>query len=71
MSCMSCTSLLGRLPADAVLGAASAPMQAVLCMLAFFTIFWWHGVPLSVVYNHGTQYWMNPESGNDLSFSCW
>lgn len=46
-------------------------MQAVLCMLAFFTIFWWHGVPLSVVYNHGTQYWMNPESGNDLSFSCW
>ena len=46
-------------------------MQSVLCMLAFFTIFWWYGVPLSAVYNMGTQYWMYPDSGRSLSFDCW
>eukprot|EP00775_Hariotina_reticulata_P010474 gene10474-10632_t len=45
-------------------------VEAVMCMLAFFTIFWWNGVPLSVVYNHGTTYWMFPDSAPDLSFNC-
>lgn len=46
-------------------------VQSVLCMISFFTIFWWYGVPLSMVYNHGTEYWMDPGSGRDLSFDCW
>ncbi|KAF8072642.1 Atpalpha [Scenedesmus sp. PABB004] len=33
-------------------------ITAGICMLSFFTIFWWHGVPLSAVYNHGDKYWM-------------
>jgi hypothetical protein len=45
-------------------------LQAVMCMLAFFTIFWWNGVPLSAVYNHGSTYWMFPDSAPDLSFNC-
>lgn len=31
--------------------------QACICMIAFFTVFWWNGVPLSVVYNHGASHW--------------
>jgi len=51
--------------------ASICAVQSTLCMLSFFTIFWWYGVPLSAVYNHGTDYWMNPNSGNNLSFNCW
>lgn len=47
------------------------PVQAFLCMIAFFTLFWWNGVPLSVVYDHGNQYWQDPDSGRDLTVSCW
>lgn len=36
-------------------------------MIAFFTLFWWNGVPLSYVYDKGTNYWMNPDSGNNLN----
>lgn len=43
-------------------------MQALVCMLAFFTIFWWNGVPLSAVYNTGSTNWMYPDSGVDLTF---
>lgn len=50
---------------------AICALQSTLCMLSFFTIFWWYGVPLSAVYNKGTEYWMNPNSGNNLSFNCW
>jgi hypothetical protein len=46
----------------------AATPQASLCMIAFFSIFWWHGVPLSAVYNTGNQYWQYPDSGRSLSF---
>jgi hypothetical protein len=39
-------------------------------MLAFFTIFWSHGVPLSSVYNMGSTYWQYPNSDQSLSFNC-
>jgi magnesium-transporting ATPase (P-type) len=42
---------------------------SVLCMLAFFTIFWWNGVPLSSVYNHGTDNWMFPDTQGDLTIT--
>lgn len=45
-------------------------LQSVLCMIAFFTIFWWYGVPLSAVYNNGTTYWMFPDDAPDLKFNC-
>lgn len=32
-------------------------LQAFWCMMAFFTIFWWYNVPLSLVFNKGLQYW--------------
>jgi hypothetical protein len=33
------------------------PMQAVLCMMAFFTVYWWHGVPLAWIFNTGNTHW--------------
>ncbi|WIA28646.1 hypothetical protein OEZ86_011182 [Tetradesmus obliquus] len=42
---------------------------SVLCMLAFFTIFWWNGVPLSSVYNKGSDYWMFPDTQTDLTLT--
>ncbi|GBF90642.1 p-type atpase [Raphidocelis subcapitata] len=31
--------------------------QGVLCMLSYFTVFWWHGVPLAWIYNTGNTHW--------------
>ncbi len=40
--------------------------QAFLCMISFFAIFWWHGVPIEYVYNNGIEFWGGPESKHDL-----
>ncbi|KAF6263646.1 hypothetical protein COO60DRAFT_1698701 [Scenedesmus sp. NREL 46B-D3] len=44
-------------------------ITSALCMLAFFTVFWWNGVPLSSVYNQGSDYWMFPETQGDLTLT--
>lgn len=44
-------------------------LQSALCMLAFFTIFWWNNVPLSIVYNMGSTNWMFPDDQGPLT-SC-
>ncbi|KAI8473316.1 MAG: hypothetical protein J3K34DRAFT_518987 [Monoraphidium minutum] len=31
--------------------------QAVFCLIAFFTVFWWHEVPLAWTYNTGNTHW--------------
>ena len=49
-----------RLVSGAVLRYAyliAGVAEALFCMLAFFTIFWWHGVPISSIYNTGTTNW--------------
>lgn len=48
-------------------------LQATICMIAFFTIFWWNGVPLALVYNHGATHWMAdaPDLVNCRSGSQW
>jgi len=43
-------------------------MSAVICMLSYFTMFWWYHIPLSLVYNSASDFW-SPNSG-DLKFDC-
>lgn len=34
-----------------------SPPQSVFCFIAYATIFWWHGICLSIVYNSADKLW--------------
>lgn len=33
-------------------------LEAAVCMLAFFTVFWWRGIPISNIFDNGNRNWL-------------